>query len=82
MEGDAKKVTAEEIRELLVSKTGADPEIFDGADGVPLEELGIDSLAVLELEAVLADTYGLQIPEDAIKMTVAEIAAQSTPEKV
>jgi acyl carrier protein len=74
---DDRKITVDQVRELLVTKTGADPEIFVGADGVSLEDLGIDSLAVLELEAVMADTYGLQIPEEAIKLTVAEIAAQA-----
>jgi acyl carrier protein len=76
------KITAEDVRDLLISKTGADPGIFEGADGVSLEELGIDSLAVLELEAVMADTYGVQLPENAIQLTVSEIAAQANPEKV
>jgi acyl carrier protein len=82
MENSNDKITAEDVRELLISKTGADPGIFDGADGVSLEDLGIDSLAVLELEVVMADTYGLYLPENAIQLTVSEIAAQASMEKV
>jgi acyl carrier protein len=76
------KITAEDVRDLLIAKTGADPGIFKGSDGVSLEELGIDSLAVMELEAVIADKYGIQLPENAIQLTVSEIAAQASTEKV
>jgi acyl carrier protein len=66
-------VTSSEIERLLITKTGADPAIFDAAEELPLEELGIDSLAVLELQAVVADEFGLHVPDEALNMTVAEI---------
>ena len=68
-------VTSDRIEQILITKTGADPQAFEDASGLSLEELGIDSLAVLELEAVVADELGLVVPEDALGMTVAEIVA-------
>ncbi len=66
-------VSAEEIEEVLIASAGAAPDLFQGRRGVPLEELGLDSLAVLELEAVLADRHGLRVPEGAVAMSVDEI---------
>lgn len=66
-------VTAEEIEEILVSSAGASPDQLRSRPGAALEELGVDSLAVLELEAVLADRHGLQVPEGAVRMSVGEI---------
>jgi acyl carrier protein len=66
-------VTGTAVQEILITKTGADPQIFTGASGRSLADLGIDSLAVLELAAVVADTYRLEFPEDALGMTIDEI---------
>jgi len=66
-------VTSTLVQELLVAKTGADPEIFEGDSGLSLEELGIDSLAVLDLAAVVGDKYRLEVPEDALTMTIGQI---------
>jgi acyl carrier protein len=66
-------VTSDRIEQILITKTGADPQGFEDAGGLSLAELGIDSLAVLELEAVVADEFGLVVPEDALSMTVTEI---------
>jgi acyl carrier protein len=68
-------VTSTEIQNLLISRTGADPEIFEQGNGLSLEELGIDSLAVLELSAVVEDKFSLEVPEDALGMTIDQIVA-------
>ncbi|HUY45963.1 MAG TPA: phosphopantetheine-binding protein [Streptosporangiaceae bacterium] len=73
---DAHPVTNSHIQDVLIKRTGADPGMFEEADGLTLEELGLDSLAVLELEAVVADEYGLIIPEGALRMSIDEIVAQ------
>lgn len=66
-------VTRSLVQELLVTRTGADPEIFEHAGGRVLEDLGIDSLAVLELTAVVQEEYSLEVPEDALQMSVDQI---------
>ncbi|HEY7432627.1 MAG TPA: acyl carrier protein [Streptosporangiaceae bacterium] len=71
--GSAAPVTKSLVQELLVTRTGADPEIFEHAGGQALEELGIDSLAVLELTAVMQEEYSLDVPEDALQMSVDQI---------
>jgi aromatase len=68
-------ITAAELERLLIAKTGADPVIFEGAGDVSLVDLGIDSLAVLELQAVVKQEFGLTVPDDASMMSVSEIVA-------
>jgi|GEM_PF-288531 aromatase len=67
-------VTAAEITAILVRHCGLDAESAAAAPAASLEELGLDSLALLELQAVVADRYRVQIPEEAIRLTIAEIA--------
>lgn len=67
-------VTASDIVEILVRSCGLSAETAARAPQASLEELGLDSLAVLELRGVLADTYRVEIPEKAAAMSVAEIA--------
>jgi aromatase len=66
-------ITAADLTELLTAKTGADPALFVGAAHVALDDLGIDSLAVLELQAVVKQTLGLVVPDDAATMSISEI---------
>jgi acyl carrier protein len=71
-----KLATFGDIREVLVTNTGVAPETFSGQDGTALVDLGIDSLAVLELQAVVAQRHGgVEIPETALQMSVEEIVA-------
>ncbi|MET8700342.1 acyl carrier protein [Kitasatospora sp. NPDC058032] len=69
-------VTAAEIENVLITSAGAAPDVFEGSRHVPLEELGLDSLAVLELEAVIADRYGLKVPDGAVALSVDQIVAE------
>ncbi|MGF7236243.1 MAG: acyl carrier protein [Frankia sp.] len=64
-----------QIREILIEKTGVDREAFSGTENLSLKELDIDSLAVLQLQAVIVDNHGIEIPEGSINMTVGAIAA-------
>ncbi len=72
---DRAAITPDEICEILVTRTGVDPDVFPGNDHLPLKDLEIDSLAVLELQAVIVQNYRIEIPVEAIDMTVPEIAA-------
>lgn len=66
---------ATQIREILIDKSGVDRETFTGTESFTLKDLEIDSLAVLQLQAVLVDRFGVEIPEGAINMTVDAIAS-------
>ncbi|MBE1491207.1 SRPBCC family protein [Plantactinospora soyae] len=75
--------TAAEIIAILVRHCGLDAEAATAAPTASLEELGMDSLALLELQAVVADRYRVQLPEESGALSIAEIsdlvARQSTP---
>lgn len=72
---DRGEITEVEIKDILVSNAGAPPEAFKEGQEESLEELGLDSLAVLELQAVAKYRFGIEIPEEALHMTVPEIVA-------
>ncbi|WP_433341931.1 SRPBCC family protein [Micromonospora sp. CA-111912] len=70
-----------EITEILVAHCGLDAEAAAREPAASLEELGMDSLALLELSAVLADRYRVRIPEEAGQLSidaVADLVAQGT----
>lgn len=71
---EQRSVTAEQIAAILVHNCGLDPDAAAANPGACLEELGMDSLAVLELQAVLVDMYQVQIPEGSGRSTIPEIA--------
>ncbi|GIH18582.1 SRPBCC family protein [Rugosimonospora africana] len=66
-------VTAE-ITAILVRNCGLDPDAAASAPTATLAELGMDSLALLELEAVVADRHGAHVPENAALLTIDELA--------
>lgn len=64
-----------EIQEILVRSAGLAATDLDQTDGRTLEELGLDSLASMELQAVVQDRYGVHIPDDSLEMSIGQIAA-------
>lgn len=53
----------------------AELKIEDLQPGRPLEELGVDSLAVLEVMFEIEETFGVRMPEERIPLrTVQDIA--------
>lgn len=64
-------ITAADIRDILITNTGVAAETFEGQDMTPLEDLGVDSLAVLELQSLARARYGVEVPDDALGMSVA-----------
>lgn len=60
-------MTIDDLRRILVTCAG---ETDRGLNGdildVPFDELGYDSLALLEATARIEQDYGVQIPEDRI----------------
>ncbi|MFV2108903.1 SRPBCC family protein [Micromonospora sp. LOL_015] len=71
---DQQKVTAADITAILVRNCGLDPAGAADAPAASLAELGLDSLALLELQAVVADRYQVRIPPESADLTIVEIA--------
>ncbi|MEU9510521.1 SRPBCC family protein [Micromonospora sp. NPDC048170] len=63
-----------EITDILVANCGLDAEAAARAPAASLEELGMDSLALLELSAVVADRWQVQIPEQAGQLSIDGVA--------
>lgn len=63
-----------EITDILVANCGLDADAAARAPAASLEELGMDSLALLELSAVVADRWQVQIPEQAGQLSIAGVA--------
>ncbi len=66
-------VTFEDIETILVGKVGLAPQSLADNPESSLEDLGLDSLAVLELGIVVNKQYGVEIPEESAGLTVADI---------
>ncbi|SCG67652.1 SRPBCC family protein [Micromonospora inositola] len=63
-----------EITDVLVTHCGLDAETAARNPAASLEELGMDSLALLELSAVVADRWRVRIPEQAGQLSIAGVA--------
>ncbi|WP_319461706.1 SRPBCC family protein [Micromonospora sp. RTP1Z1] len=63
-----------EITDILVTHCGLDAETAARSPAASLEELGMDSLALLELSAVVADRWQVRIPEQAGQLSIAGVA--------
>ncbi|MBO4160836.1 MULTISPECIES: SRPBCC family protein [Micromonospora] len=63
-----------EITEILVTRCGLDAAAAARAPAASLEELGMDSLALLELSAVVADRWRVRIPEQAGQLSIGGVA--------
>lgn len=65
----------EKIKEVLAEQLGIDAKTISD-DANILEDLGADSLDIIEMLMTLEDEYGVTIPDDKINQvkTVSEIA--------
>ena len=70
----APATTTADLTSILVTNCGLDADAAAAAPEASLTELGMDSLALLELQAVVLDRYQVRIPEDAGQLTITEIA--------
>jgi acyl carrier protein len=61
------------LKEILVANLGFESETVDDAWGSPLIDSGIDSIGVLELEAVLKRRFGVTLPEGAAELSPDQI---------
>jgi aromatase len=67
------EVSFDDIESILVRKVGLAKRTLAGAPDDTLEELGLDSLAVLELQIVITKQYGVEIPDESGELTVGQI---------
>jgi aromatase len=63
-----------QLTEILVTHCGLDAEAAARTPAASLAELGMDSLALLELAAVVADRWRVTLPEEVGQLTVAAVA--------
>ncbi|MEV4758549.1 SRPBCC family protein [Micromonospora sp. NPDC049559] len=70
----AGNATVEEIVSILVNNCGLDADAAALTPAASLTELGMDSLALLELQAVVGQRYQVRIPEETGQLTVREVA--------
>jgi aromatase len=66
-------VTFEDVEALLVKKVGLAPQTLAANREGTLEDLGLDSLAVLELQIVITKQYGVEIPDESGELNVDQI---------
>ncbi|WP_340377085.1 acyl carrier protein [Streptomyces sp. SS7] len=59
----ATQFDAESLKAILIENLGVDDDAIDGAWGSRPAELGIDSIGILELQAVVKEQYGVELPE-------------------
>lgn len=61
------------VQQLIAAE--AEVKIEDLAPDRPLEELGVDSLSVLEVSFKIEDTFGIKMPDERVPLrTVQDIA--------
>ncbi|MEU4569173.1 SRPBCC family protein [Micromonospora sp. NPDC023956] len=72
--GPAGTALTTEITDILVAHCGLDPAAAARAPDACLAELGMDSLALLELQAVVADRYGAGIPTETGHLSIPAVA--------
>lgn len=70
------RFTIEDLMQLLVSKAGLPTDARTDNPLRTFGDLGLDSLAFLQLQAELQALYGLELPADSpLSSTVGEIVA-------
>lgn len=71
---DRRPAIGAEITAILVRHCGLDPAAAAATPAASLTALGMDSLALLELRAVVTDRYGVHLPEESASFSIDEIA--------
>lgn len=68
--------TVSALMELLIQKVGLPKAQRTDHPDITLSELGLDSLAFIQLQAELSDEFGVEIPDEpGCALTVGEIVA-------
>lgn len=62
-----------DLVDLLARATGLDAEGIAGAGDASLADLGLDSLAAMEVQDTIRERYGVLIPDESLELSVPEI---------
>jgi acyl carrier protein len=66
----AREFTFEDAKNILVNRIGVPEDSISGDPSQSFEDLGLDSLAFVEIQLAMQQEYGFQIPdEDAEQIT-------------
>jgi acyl carrier protein len=66
----AREFTFENAKDILVNRIGVPEDSISGDPSQSFEDLGLDSLAFVEIQLAMQQEYGFQIPdEDAEQIT-------------
>jgi minimal PKS acyl carrier protein len=73
-------MTMDELMALLVAKVGLPPADVTDDPGAALPDVGLDSLAYLQLQAEIKALYGVDLPDDRpLTMTFGEMLRAIAP---
>ncbi len=67
--------TATLVRDVLEQSCGVEAYEIDQHPASPLADLGLDSLALLELQGKINELHGVELPEDVGRYTLAGVVA-------
>ena len=59
-------MTRAELEDILAKHSGLSADVFAGEDNTPLADLGMESLAAMEIQAVVRDKTQVYISEEEI----------------
>jgi len=66
----ATQFDTESLKAILIENLGVDDDVIDGAWDSRPAELGVDSIGVLELQAVVKEQYGIELPDSAKELSL------------
>lgn len=65
--------TRAELSQILTGAAGLSPDTIAESEDSALEDLGLDSLAVMQLQAAIKARYDVEIPDESLQLSFTEI---------
>ena len=63
-----------ELNDIVVRAAGVSQAALETAGDQLLADLGLDSLAAMELQSITQARYGVRIPDESLEMSLPQIA--------
>lgn len=60
----AEQFTYDDLKEILANRVGMEPEDIPADPSAAFEDVGLDSLAILEIQLEVEQRYGFEVSED------------------
>jgi acyl carrier protein len=64
----------DELNDIVVRAAGVSQAALETAGDQLLADLGLDSLAAMELQSITQARYGVRIPDESLEMSLPQIA--------